>query len=164
MTKQQLEEKLKPKTLATLRPYHVENHTIDYTSSKTKIARGTVGKYFKHLDDILIEEIDDDFIRSQKLAKSRGLTTLDKLIGDLKDILKQLKILNDGHMKREKALWTKNKTHEVEINKYLTDRIAKYTKDIFGMEQVKVLIQMKPTADVTLEKYIDDIILRKKDY
>ena len=162
MIKQQLEEKIKAPTLKQIKPYYDANHTIDYTADKTRFARGTVRKCFHHLDDILIEEIDTDFIRMQKIAKSRGLTTLDKLIGDFKEILTELKILNKGHMEREKALWKKNKTHQIELNKWLTDKIAKYTKDIFNMEQIKVMIQMKPTADITLQHQIDELLAKVK--
>lgn len=163
MTKQELEEpKLSAAKVKILRPLFDKNCTADYAASKTGFARLTVQKYFKVWSNKLIEEMDDDFIRMQKQAKARGLIALDRMINQLTETLEELKILNDGQMKREKALWEKDKTHEVEINKYLTDRIARFTKDIFNMQQIKVMIQMKPTADVTLEKYIDDIILRKK--
>lgn len=160
--KQQTEEKLKASTVKKLQPFHAENRTIDYTAAKTNMARGTVGKYFRHLDNKLIEELDNDFIRTQKLAKARGLAVLDKLIADLKEVLNSLKVLNNAHMEREKKQWQKDKSHEIEINKYLTDRIAKYTKDIFNMEQVKVMIQMKPTADITLQLQIDELLAKVK--
>ena len=145
-----------------LRPYFDRNHSADYAASQTGIARGTVQKCWRILSSKLIEELDDDFIRMQKTSKARGLTALDVLIAQMHEVLDQLKILNDGHMKREKALWKKTKTHEIEVNKWLTDKIQKYTKDIFMMEQIKVMIQMKPTADITLQLQIDEMLSKVK--
>ncbi len=163
MTKQELEEpKLTPAKVKLLMPYFHDNSTADYASSKTGIARGTCQKYWRIWSEKLIEEMDTDFIKIQKTAKARGIIALDRLISTLRETMNELKMLNDAHMKREKALWKKNKTHEIEINKWLTDKIAKYTKDIFAMEQVKVLIQMKPTADITLQLQIDEMLSKVK--
>lgn len=163
MTTQALEEpKLTPTLVRKLRPYFDDNCTAQYAASKTGIARGTCQKYWKIWSDRLIEDMDTDFIKIQKHAKARGILALDRLIAQLRDTLSQLKTLNDGHMKREMTLWKKNKTHEIELNKWLTDKIAKYTKDIFGMEQVKILIQMKPTADITLQLQIDEMLSKVK--
>jgi len=163
LAKQELDEpKLTAAKVKLLRPYFDRNSTSNYAAEKTGIARGTCQKYFKVWNEKLIEEMDDNFIRMQKGAKARGLIALDQLINAMRETLDELKILNDGHMKREKALWTKNKSHEIEINKWLTDKIQKYTKEIFNMEQVKVLIQMKPTADITLQLQIDEMLAKVK--
>lgn len=163
MTKQELEQpKLSAAKVKILRPYFDKNCTADYAASKTTIARLTCQKYFKVWSNKLIEEMDDDFIKMQKEAKARGLIALDRMVNQLTEVLEELKILNDGHMRREKALWKKNKTHEIELNKWLVDKIAKYSKDIFNMEQVKVLIQMKPTADITLQLQIDEMLAKVK--
>ena len=163
MTKQQLEEpKLSAAKVKILRPLFDKNCTADYAASRSGFARLTVQKYFKAWSNKLIEEMDTDFIKMQKAAKARGLIALDLMINQLSEVLEELKILNDGHMKREKALWTKNKTHEIELNKWLIDKIAKYSKDIFNMQQVKVMIQMKPTADITLQLQIDEMLAKVK--
>lgn len=163
MTNQELEEpKLSAAKVKLLRPYFDDNCTADYTSSKTGIARGTCQKYWRIWSAKLIEEMDTDFIKIQKEAKARGVIALDRLISSLRDTMNDLKVLNDGHNKRQLALWKKNKTHEIEPNKWLTDKIAKYTKDIFSMEQVKVLIQMKPTADISLQLQIDEMLSKVK--
>ena len=163
MTTQELEEPvLKPTIIRKLRPFFDDNCTAQYASTKTNVSRKTVQKYWRVWSSILIEEMDNDFIKMQKEAKARGIIALDRLISQLRETMLELKILNDGHMKREKALWTKNKSHEIEINKWLTDKIAKYTKDIFNMEQIKILIQMKPTADITLQLQIDELLAKVK--
>ena len=163
MTKQELEEpKLTAANIKKLRPYFDANRTADYAAAKTGLARGTVQKYWRVWKEKLIEDMDDDFIKSQKEAKARGLLALDTLIGSHRETLAELKILNDGHMQRQQKLWKKDKTHEIEVNKYLVDRIARFTKQIFDMEQIKVQIQMKPTADVTLQLQIDEMLAKVK--
>ena len=146
----------------TLRECFVNNYSAVFTSTKTGHSRRIVNERFEKWSNELIEEMDDDFIRMQKQAKARGLLALEGLIADIKHVLNELKILNDDHMAREKALWKKKKSYEIEINKWLTDKIAKYTKDIFNMEQIKVMIQMKPTADVTLQLQIDEMLTKVK--
>ena len=163
MTNQELEEpKLTAAKVKELMPYFDKNRSADYAAKKTGIARGTCQKYWRIWSSKLIEELDSDFIRMQKTAKARGLAALDALIAQMQEVLEEYKILNDGHMKREKALWKKDKTHEIEINKWLSDKIQKYTKDIFNMEQIKVMIQMKPTADITLQLQIDEMLSKVK--
>lgn len=163
LIKQELEEpKLSVAMVKKLRPYFDDNCTADYAASKTSVARGTCQKYWRIWSAKLIEEMDDDFIKNQKEAKARGIVALDRLISQVRETMLDLKTLNDGHNKRELALWKKNKTHEIEPNKWLTDKIAKYAKDIFGMEQVKILIQMKPTADITLQLQIDEMLTKVK--
>lgn len=163
MAKQELEEpKLSAAKTKILRPFFDKNCTADYANSKTGIARGTCQKYFKVWSEKLIEDMDTDFIKMQKQAKARGLLALDGMMDGVREVLDELKVLNSGHMKREKALWTKNKTHEIEINKWLVDKITRISKDLFNMEQVKVLIQMKPTADVTLQLQIDEMLTKVK--
>jgi hypothetical protein len=154
--------KLKSSIVTLLRPYFEKNCTSDYTSSKTGFARGTVQKYFKRWTNQMIEELDNDFIKMQKESKIRGLLALDRMINQLTETLEELKMLNDKHMDSQKRLWKKNKTHDIELNKYLVDKIAKYTKDIFNMEQVKILIQMKPTADISLQLQIDEMLAKVK--
>lgn len=143
-------------------PYFNKNHTADYAAAKTGIARGTCQKYWRIWSDKLIENLDSDFIRMQKTSKARGLNALEAIIGNISETVEELKMLNDAHMKRQQALWKKNKTHEVEVNKWLTDKIAKLSKDIFNMEQVKVQIQMKPTADITLQLQISEMLSKVK--
>ena len=163
MNNQELEEpKLKASTVKLLRPYFDRNCTIDYTSSQTAAARGTVRKYFQVWTKLLIEELDTDFIKMQKEAKARGIGALQVRINDVSVIVQELIMLNEAHMKREQALWKKDKTHEVDVNKWLTDKIARLSKDIFMMEQIKVMIQMKPTADITLQLQIDEMLSKVK--
>ena len=98
----------------------------------------------------------------QKESKARGLIAFDLLINSTSEQLDEMKMLNSAHMDKEKRLWKKDKTHEIEVNKFLTNAIAKFTKDIFNMEQVKVMIQMKPTADITLQREIDNMLAKVK--
>ena len=72
MNNQELEEpKLKASTVKLLRPYFDRNCTIDYTSSQTAAARGTVRKYFQVWTKLLIEELDTDFIKMQNSGMVR---------------------------------------------------------------------------------------------
>ena len=92
MTKQELEEpKLTAANIKKLRPYFDANRTADYAAAKTGLARGTVQKYWRVWKEKLIEDMDDDFIKSQKEAKARGLLALDTLIGSHRETLAELK-------------------------------------------------------------------------
>lgn len=106
--------------------------------------------------------MDADWIRQQKLSKARGLLALENRINDMKEVLDFMKALNGKHLQNQQKLLKKDKNHEIELNKYLTDRIARYTKNIFDMEQVKVLIEMKPTADISLQLQIDEMLSKVK--
>lgn len=163
LTKQELQEpKLTAAKVKLLRPLFDANCTADYAASKTGFARLTCQKYFKIWTEKLIEDMDTDFIKMQKAAKARGILALDGMISGVREVLDELKVLNDGHMAREKKIWTKNKTHVIDVNKWLVDKITRISKDLFNMEQVKVLIQMKPTADITLQLQIDEMLTKVK--
>ncbi|QMU53783.1 MAG: hypothetical protein GKS07_01965 [Nitrosopumilus sp.] len=163
MIKRELKEpRLKAITTKLLRPYFEKNCSANYASSKTKIARGTAQKYFRVWSDQLIEELDTDFVKIQKEAKARGLFALETRMNGISEMLDQLIILNVHHMNHEQKLFKKDNTHEIKINPWLVDRITKISKDLFNMEQVKVMIQMKPTADVSLQLQIDEMLSKVK--
>lgn len=135
------------KMLLELRPMFESNKSADYAASKTSYARGTVQKVFKKWTDALLGEVNDDFIAAQKASKARGLMALQIHIGKLEAQLERLekKLEKDG-----------------DTDKFLENIIKNLNKDIANLQQTKVMIEMKPTIDVTLEQYIDDIILKKK--
>jgi hypothetical protein len=130
-----------------LRPYFESNKSAIYTSTKTRYGIKAINNTFKKWAQSLIYENRTEFIHEQKLAKARGIIALDQHIGKLEEHLENLETM------------VKDDTD----NKIKLANIIKTTiKDIAQLTQMKTMIEMKPTIDVTLEEYIDKIIQEKK--
>lgn len=154
--------KLKPGLITRLRPYYEDNCSIHYTSKKLGMSNRTVGKYFGVWNKIIVEQLDGDFIIQQKQVKARGLLALEVKINLINETLRELRKLNDTHIDREQKLVKKDKTHVIELDKWLTQTISRLTKDSFNMEQVKIMIELRPTADVSLQLQIDEMLSKVK--
>ena len=126
--------------------------TISFTAQHLGIDKDTVQRYFKEFSNMELNEIDESFLKKQKITKDRILYKLDSLIFKSEEQLKKLEIMID----------IENKDADIEILESPPDRtrietlINKIHGDLIKWNQEKAGIEDSPTLDVKIGQLLED--------
>ena len=120
-------------------------HTSGYAAQVLGINRHTVEKYYREFQELEVEDTNEDFILRQRSAKNRVLTRLDGIITKLDRQLQDIEAVLEDDVNGE--------THDVARYEAMRTTVLKSLSDIL---QQKASIEITPTMDITIERYIED--------
>ena len=120
-------------------------HTSGYASQVLGINRHTVEKYYREFQELEVEDTNEEFVLRQRSAKNRVLTRLDGIITKLDRQLQDIEAILEDDVNGE--------THDVARYEAMRTTVLKSLSDIL---QQKASIEITPTMDITIERYIED--------
>ena len=120
-------------------------HTSGYASQVLGINRHTVEKYYREFQELEVEDTNEEFVLRQRSAKNRVLTRLDGIITKLDRQLQDIEAVLEDDVNGE--------THDVARYEAMRTTVLKSLSDIL---QQKASIEITPTMDITIERYIED--------
>ncbi len=120
-------------------------HTSGDASQVLGINRHTVEKYYREFQELEVEDTNEEFVLRQRSAKNRVLTRLDGIITKLDRQLQDIEAILEDDVNGE--------THDVARYEAMRSTVLKSLSDIL---QQKASIEITPTMDITIERYIED--------
>ena len=120
-------------------------HSAAYAASVLGLNPHTVEKYYREFQEAEVEDTNEEFVLRQRSAKNRVLTRLDGIITKLDRQLQDIEAVLEDDVNGE--------THDVARYEAMRTTVLKSLSDIL---QQKASIEITPTMDITIERYIED--------
>ena len=126
-----------------LLPYFEQHHSALYTAELTGINRNTVNAYFKTFSQLLMDDINQNFVMRQKIRKEQVITLLERDLAELDEHLAEVKMALNAANGMESG---NASLHGVRLS-IVTARS--------NIKQQIADIDMTPTLDLTVEDILE---------